>query len=153
MQSIKAPDGIQAEFPSVFLAGGITNCPDWQSEVSTALGGLSITVLNPRRDVFPSTPGVGEEQIRWEFERLRSADLISFWFPKETLNPITLLEFGAAMERATPLVVGIHPEYARKFDVEMQMKLRRPDIKPIYSLTELTEAIRLFFENRASHTR
>jgi len=146
MQSIKAPSDEQAKFASVFLAGGITNCPDWQSETSKALEGLNITIFNPRRDVFPVEPKAAEEQILWEFEKLRAADLISFWFPKETLNPITLFEFGAAMERHAALVVGIDPEYERKADLEIQMKLSRPDIHPVYSLAELVGEIKTFVE-------
>jgi hypothetical protein len=141
MQQIKAPIEEEAKFTSVFLAGGITNCPDWQSQVTAALDALPVTIFNPRRDVFPDDPKGSEEQIRWEFERLRRANVISFWFPKETLNPITLFEFGAAMERSAPLVVGVDPEYKRKADVEIQMKLRRPEIKAVYSLAELIEGI------------
>ena len=146
MQSIKAPDREPAKFPSVFLAGGITGCPDWQSGVTNALAGLPITVFNPRRDMFPDDPAAEEEQIRWEFERLRSATLVAFWFPKETLNPITLFEFGADMERTKPFIVGVDPEYARISDLEIQMKLRRPDVSMIRSLGELTDAIKAFFK-------
>ena len=136
-------------FTSVFLAGGITGCPDWQSEISKALEGLPLTIFNPRRDVFLDKPGIGEEQIRWEFERLRSADLVSFWFAKETLNPIVLFELGAAMERPTPIIVGMDPGYARKADLETQIKLRRPALRPVYSLPELAGAIRSFLERRS----
>jgi hypothetical protein len=142
MQLIKAPSSESPKFKTVFLAGGISNCPDWQSEVSSALKECSVSIFNPRRDVFPSEPKAIEEQIRWEFERLRSSDVLSFWFPEETLNPVTLFEFGAAMERAAPLVVGIDPLYKRRVDVEIQMKLRRPEIHPVYSLSELAEVIK-----------
>ena len=118
MQLIKAPSGEAAQFPSVFLAGGITNCPDWQGEVADRLGGLPITIFNPRRDVFPTDPRKEEEQVAWEFERLRSAGLVTFWFDKGSLDPITLFEFGSALERPVPLVVGIDPGYARKLDLE-----------------------------------
>ena len=141
MQLIKAPSDESPKFKTVFLAGGISNCPDWQSEVSAALKECPVSVFNPRRDIFPDDMNAIEEQIKWEFERLRSSDILSFWFPEETLNPVTLFEFGAAMERSLPLVVGINPLYKRRIDVEIQMKLRRPEIYPVYSLHELAEAI------------
>jgi hypothetical protein len=145
MQSIKAPNDEPPEFVSVFLAGGISNCPDWQNEVTTALDEFPVTIFNPRRGVFPDELTAEEEQIRWEFEGLRSANLIAFWFPKETLNPITLFEFGAAMERSSPIIVGIDPKYARKVDLEIQIKLRRPDIHIVCSLAEFVQAIKKSF--------
>jgi hypothetical protein len=146
MQSIKAPSKKRAEFVSVFLAGGITGCPDWQSEVSNGLGDLPITVFNPRRDAFPEEPKAIKEQIAWEFEHLRSANLVSFWFPKETLNPITLFEFGAEMERPAPFMVGIDPAYERKADLEVQIKLRRPDTHIVYSLEKLIGEVKTYFK-------
>lgn len=51
--------------PSVFLAGGITNCPQWQQEVIDRLQGYEIecTILNPRRANFPiGDPSAAREQ-------------------------------------------------------------------------------------------
>jgi len=145
MQLIKAPSNEIPRFPSVFLAGGITDCPDWQSGVATRLHSLSVTVFNPRRDAFPNDPQKEEEQIRWEFERLRSAKLISFWFDKESLDPITLFELGAALARPAPIVVGIDPEYARKLDLIIQIKLERPEVVPVDSLDQMVRMISAFF--------
>ena len=39
---------------SVFLAGGITGCPDWQSWMVTRLRPASLALLNPRRADFPT---------------------------------------------------------------------------------------------------
>ena len=60
---------------TLFLAGGITNCPDWQSEISTMLDALltykSVTVLNPRRIGDLAKNGKdAEAQIWWEHKYL-----------------------------------------------------------------------------------
>jgi hypothetical protein len=111
----------------LFLAGGISNCPDWQAEAELALADLPGLVHNPRR------PGVliadeAVAQIEWEHEALANSDTILFWFPKETLCPIALFELGVWSAKGAPLVVGVHPGYARLLDVVTQLRLARPDV-------------------------
>ena len=38
-----------------------------------------------------------------------------------------------------PIVIGVHPGYKRKQDVEIQTRLVRPDIQVVYSLEDLAE--------------
>lgn len=123
---------------SVFLAGGITNCPDWQQEMLKLLENTSYVILNPRRRIFPKDdPNAAAHQINWEYEHFRKADIILFWFPKETINPIVLYELGAWSMTSKKIIVGVHPEYVRRVDVEIQTKLARPDVTVVYSLLEL----------------
>jgi hypothetical protein len=111
----------------MFLAGGITNSPDWQAEVIKklqSLGNLGVTVYNPRRKDFKMTQEIEEEQIAWEFEKLRDSQVLVFWFSGGSLNPITLYELGMwGNSRNIPLIIGIDPAYARKRDVIIQSKL------------------------------
>ena len=126
--------------PSVFLAGGITNCPDWQSVIKTLL--KNIIVFNPRRKDFPiGDPGAALEQIKWEHDYLKTASSILFWFPCETLCPIVLYELGAWSMTDKPIFVGVHPDYARKQDVQIQTSLARPWISIVYSLQELANKV------------
>lgn len=129
---------------STFLAGGITGCPDWQKEFISLCENykpvikLRNILVNPRRNNFDvSNLNMSIEQIDWEYSHLRKCDILLFWFPKETLCPISLLELGAAMEREVTLIVGCHPEYQRRFDVEYQLKISRPTIKMAQSLSQL----------------
>jgi hypothetical protein len=120
---------------SVFLAGGITGCSDWQAEFYELLkdklgSGFPATIYNPRRPQFPmDDPKAAKQQIEWEFEQLQECDILAFWFAPETLNPIVLYELGFQMGKvwangeSTRIVVGVHPDYQRKQDVEIQMKL------------------------------
>jgi hypothetical protein len=134
MKVVTAPDLlVERDGISVFLAGGITGCPDWQSEVIELLRedinlrgsvGDNAYVLNPRRPDFDvNNHTLSEQQIRWEFEHINRADLMLFWFPAETLCPITLYELGRAVGSNKKVFIGIHPEYKRKFDLEVQCGL------------------------------
>lgn len=128
---------------SLFLAGGITGCPNWQAELSDLLKDENITLLNPRRKNFPiDDPNASKAQIIWEYNHLKKATAVSFWFPKETLCPITLYELGKQSAYNKPLFIGVHPEYKRKLDVEIQTGLIRPEIKIAYSIENLAKQIK-----------
>lgn len=128
---------------SVFLAGGITGCPDWQQELVKSLQDVDGILLNPRRADFPiGQPSAARGQIFWEHHYLREADAISFWFCQETICPIVLYELGAWSMTPKKLFVGVHPNYSRRQDVEIQTAYARPDVVPVYQLCELAEQIR-----------
>lgn len=128
MKIIEAPN----KYPQkceLFLGGGITNCPDWQAEIGGMLSSYPGVALNPRRS-RDFTGDIAVEQIQWEYQALRSVDTVLFWFPEETLCPITLLELGVFTQRPqTNLVVGTHPNYARRLDVITQLELARPEVE------------------------
>lgn len=115
----------------LFLAGGITNCPDWQQDMISKLKDLDgLTIFNPRRPDFDTTkPEETVKQIVWEFKHLKESDFISFWFSKGSVNPIVLYELGMYGNSSNKnITIGIDPEYTRKQDVMIQTKLARPDI-------------------------
>ena len=84
----------------VFLAGGITNCPNWQNEVIEELRKFkdtdSLVVFNPRRDNFPiHDTNASQEQIAWEFKWLERMDIFSMYFSgSESDQPICMYELG-----------------------------------------------------------
>lgn len=135
-----------------FLGGGISNCPDWQAYIENklvAVEGLdNVFILNPRRENFDtSDPSVSVAQIRWEYAELENANILVFWFPKETLCPITLYELGKAVgqykwgKAAGSIIVGCDPEYARRFDLEVQLDLIMGGYKLVYSLDDLADKL------------
>jgi hypothetical protein len=139
---ICAPESFEDSDYSIFLAGGISNCPDWQK--LTAFEFVTKTpldVLNPRRYNWnmDSQDEASIAQIEWEYAALRHATFTLFWFPEETLCPITLFELGSALERieGRQLLVGCHPNYGRKLDVITQCRLSRPEIKVWESLEDM----------------
>jgi len=144
MEYIEATEEYNGTKKSLFLAGGITGCLDWHKKVSNDLEDLDIAVINPRRAKFPiDDPSAAKEQIEWEYRHLRKADMISFWFCEETLCPIALYELGAWAMTKKPIFVGVHPNYKRRADVEIQLGLIRPEVKIVYALDDLVEQIKI----------
>ncbi|MEI7646592.1 MAG: nucleoside 2-deoxyribosyltransferase domain-containing protein [Chloroflexales bacterium] len=133
---------------SLFLAGGITGCLDWQALVCQQLADTDLVLLNPRRVAFPMhDPAAAEQQITWEYRHLRRATAVLFWFPSETLCPITLYELGAWSMTTKPLFVGVHPAYQRRQDVAIQSRLARPAIQVVASLEALIAQVRHFADS------
>lgn len=143
MNYIESPESWDGKGTGIFLGGGITECPNWQEQLTKRFAAEFInepvTILNPRRANFPiDDPSAAERQIKWEYEHLELATAIIFWFSPPTLNPIVLFEFGKYMNRGRPLFVGCDPEYARTQDVLIQTQFERPEIKIATSLEELS---------------
>lgn len=143
---IEAPQEWSGGYPSVFLAGGITDCPDWQKIASGPLLDQGYIVLNPRRENFPiEDPTAAEAQIKWEFRHLHYANVVLFWFPASpSPQPIALYELGFHAAKGTDIAVGVSPGYARKADVYHQMRLSRPQLTVRTSLSDtIADAMRL----------
>lgn len=122
----------------VFLAGGITNCPNWQEEVIKQLEDNyvydSLVVFNPRRENFP----IGDKtaaytQIAWEFEMLEKCDIFSMYFSSgDSDQPICMYELGRNILRIQTrfptdwqdrIVISTEDGYRRKQDVLIQTGL------------------------------
>jgi hypothetical protein len=139
--------------PAVFLAGGITNNPIWHDVVCEALSDLNIVVLDPRREIWPTDPAELEQQIRWEYQMMRKADCVAFWFPKESLCPITLYELGCMLNYKkhvlSRLCIGRDPEYPRAKELDLQLKVHDYQENILHassSLEQLIKHIRLRFD-------
>jgi hypothetical protein len=143
---VRAPQSYTGPGPVLFLAGGISDCPDWQTEAAAMLRDTpGLTVLDPRRAVFDLTdPAAATEQITWEHTHLRRADVVLFWFAAGgSVQPITLYELGVHVTRGVPLAVGADPGYPRRLDVRVQLGLARPGLIVHDTLTETVAAARL----------
>lgn len=127
----------------LFLAGGITNCPNWQNEMIEKLKETNIIIFNPRRESYPiNEDSTSLKQIKWEYDYLKSADIISYWFSEGSINPISLYELGMwGNSRDKKIFIGVHPDYQRKEDVYIQTRLARPDIKIVDSIDKLCKQI------------
>lgn len=137
MKVYQAPDKVDwyelAKRKSIFLAGGITGCDDWQSDLVEELQDLDdsglfdlrgLVIFNPRRDDFDVMDmTVKVEQIKWEHKCLEKCDICSFFFPaSESVQPITLYELGK-YSRDHLSVVSIQEGYKRAEDVKIQLAL------------------------------
>lgn len=132
MTYIQAPDLESLTPPSLFLAGGITGCPPWQSAVAKTILARSpnLTVINPRREHWDmnASEDVAAAQIAWEYGYISRATAHLFWFAEETVQPIALFELGRVLGLDRPLFIGAHPNYSRRFDLIQQVKLARPEV-------------------------
>lgn len=115
------------KMPKFFLAGGITNCPEWQIELLGKLKKQPAIFYNPRRPEGFEPSKTGEHariQIQWEHERILDSDFVVFWFSRGSDNPIVLFEYGKQLARDPwNIILGIDPEYPRAFDVKEQTSL------------------------------
>ncbi len=135
---ITPPDVYLGPEPSLFLAGGISECADWQRDLAEALAALPWVLINPRHPAFDAAnPEAAAQQIGWEFRHLQRARAVSFWFPPETLCPITLYELGKLSAGSKPLFIGVDPGYQRRQDVIIQTGLLRPEVEVVNSLEAL----------------
>ena len=145
-----APDYGFKETPNskLFMAGGITGCPDWQAELSPKLVEHSLSlrepylVLNPRREEWPDNRPEVVNQIKWEHQALKASEVILFWFPKETLCPITLFELGRwSYQSGKKVLVGSDPDYARREDLDIQLSLLETPVTVVDTLAQLYDQV------------
>ena len=133
-QIIIAPSLEKPIFPSVFLAGGITNCEDWQKEVTRELEFEDISIFNPRQEHFDITDKLASyKQITWEYERLEQMDIFSMYFCNANSDqPICMYELGrniVRMQNRFPndwekrIIISVEDGYRRKADVLIQTEL------------------------------
>lgn len=129
---------------SIFLAGGITGCWNWQDVAKTKLMESQVFdfVINPRREYFDVSDKFQTPiQIKWEYEHLKYSSQIMFWFTADTVQPITLFELGKSIGTDKTIYVGCDPEYPRQQDVVEQLRLSRPDIYIWGSLDNMLDFI------------
>ena len=144
---ITVPDKLQWEGLSIFLAGGITNCSCWQDEVIKMLKPYEGTILNPRRKNFPiDDPNAAEEQITWEFNAFKRADIFSIWFPNsESDRPICMYELGRHItlreNKMGTVVIGVEPRYLREQDVYIQIGLIDKRFQIVSNLNDYAQNI------------
>lgn len=126
---IKAPEVIDTDMATVFLAGSIENgeAPNWQKEVGDFFVEYGYVVLNPRRDDWDSSwkQSMNDpqfyEQVNWELNAMNTATAIFIYFDPQTKAPITLMELGLYANSGKVFVVC--PDgYWRKGNVEIVCK-------------------------------
>ncbi len=130
MKTVTCPDEPSFYGPvpkPIFLAGGITGCPEWQKDFIAMCDDIpdAWVMMNPRRSDFDVTdPSMSEQQIEWEHKWLERSGITVFWFPAESICPITLFELGRCIGQRRRTIVATHPDYPRRFDVVYQYGLR-----------------------------
>jgi hypothetical protein len=103
---------------SIFLAGSIEMgaAIQWQEHLTKELRDLEATVCNPRRGQWSTSlnPGAMDDlfkhQVEWELAALEAVDVIVFFFDKNTLSPVTMLELGL-WAQSGKVVVCCHKDF------------------------------------------
>ena len=127
--SIKIPDSTL-----VFLAGGITNCKEWQKEVIDNLKYEDVSLCNPRQEHFDVTDkSASYKQILWEFSYLERMNIFSMYFCNDNSDqPICMYELGRNIVRMQNrftydwekrIIISVEDGYRRKEDVLIQTEL------------------------------
>lgn len=163
MRIITAPQNYnkQSDQISVFLAGGIINCPKWQNEVIRKLEDFelqSLVIYNPRQEHFDITnPNASYKQIAWEYQYLESMDIFSMYFSDGNSDqPICMYELGRniiRMQNRFPsdwkerIVITCENGYRRKQDVYIQTRLATQDDIVYDSLDKHIAAIQHCYQN------
>jgi hypothetical protein len=144
---------------SVFLAGGITDCPDWQSEVIKYLrhyeinNKLDLVVYNPRRKFFDIYKDDPQEQIKWEYNAINKVDIFSIYFcGSKSVQPICLYELGVKIgeykdlcdisteDINNRLIVSVENEYSRRTDVMVQAFYACPHLTVLVNANPVSHA-------------
>jgi len=127
----------------VFLAGGITDCPDWQKDVIECAKEYDekhvneldkLVLFNPRRPNFPiGNQSESKRQIEWEFNWLQKMDVFSMYFTGgDSDQPICLYELGRNLSQMMQeytcdydrrIVISVSKDYNRFEDVVIQTNL------------------------------
>jgi hypothetical protein len=132
--------------PIIFLAGGITNCSEWQDEVIKQLEliNTNFIVCNPRRKNFPiDDSNAAQEQIEWEFNALEKCSIFTMYFDDSISDqPICFYELGRNIERMKQkfpadykdrIIITCNPNFKRQQDVIIQTHLALGEDFPIYN--------------------
>ena len=110
---IKSPNNLPSRKIKwyIFLAGPIQGAPEWQNNIPNI--NAEVILLSPRRDNYDNFNY--DEQVKWETECLRIADIILFWIPESIENieghdyaQTTRTEFGEYLARGKKIIIGIN---------------------------------------------
>ena len=113
-------------YKKIFLAGSIDmgKADDWQSKIIDAVKEFPLQIFNPRRDDWDSTweqsidnPNF-KEQVMWELDNLENADMIIMVLTKDSIAPISLLEFGL-FARSKKLYIFCPDGFWRKGNIDV----------------------------------
>ena len=137
----------------IFLAGGITNCSNWQKSLIDIFSFTltekeylsNILFINPRRKNSISFNNEEEiiKQIKWEFKYLNQCDLFTMFFDDTKLSdqPICFYELGKYLSQFQNIyknnydehiIISYKKGFKRTLDLKIQVDLAtNSKIKPI----------------------
>ena len=156
-----APEHKVAKFGTlkIFLAGGITNCIDWQKTVidNFEKTDYNVCLFSPRRKKFDIKKDSAEEQILWEFNAIEKCDLFTMYFDGGVSDqPICLYELGRNIERMKQkfpddwtdrIVITCDAGYKRVEDVIIQTRLATDDKIKVSVVDDADKSVKIHYNN------
>lgn len=135
----------------LFLAGGISGCWNWQKPMAALISHFleratpttwlidnpPFVIASPRREAGLAMDGNGAvAQIEWEHKALASSYTKSYYFTRDTVQPIVLLELGKHLANPINMFIAIENGYQRKTDVLVQsdLAIRHANVLPSHGL-------------------
>lgn len=147
-QVIFAPsDSAARGVKSIFLAGTTSKVDsgDWREELSVSLSDLPVTIFNPYRPDWDSSWHEDidckpfREQVEWEIEKQRQADILVVFFHPATQAPISLLELGISIKTPGKAIVVCPQGYWKRGYV--QIVCNKFGVEMVNTVGDLKEAI------------
>lgn len=135
------------DYKSVFLAGSIEMgaAVDWQTALAKELENEKIVFFNPRRDDWDSSweqtieNDKFKEQVLWELNHLKNADIIVMYFDPNTKSPVSMAELGLFINNPN-LIVCCPKGFWRKGNVDIICQ--EYSVKTVDSFSELSQSIK-----------
>ena len=144
----------------IFLAGGITNCSNWQDSLIESLKPIlkekeyfqNLILINPKRESSIALNNEKEiiKQIKWEYKYLNQCDIFTMFFDDTKLSdqPICFYELGKYLNQfqniyktnfEDHIIISFKNGFRRDLDLKIQIDLAtNSKIKPI-QINEINE--------------
>lgn len=143
--------GLQKQW-KVFLMGPIQGAQDWQYKLPEIPG---VTWINPRRPSYPVPNFDYNQQVRWETDGLRMANLVLCWIPEpsekvagRSYAQTTRFELGENIARGKRIILGAYNDFpGRKYLVYKAEQ--NSNVDGVYSsIEDCLEALKNYIYSR-----
>ena len=143
--------GLQKQW-KVFLVGPIQGSQKWQYNLPEIPG---VTWINPRRPSYPVPNFDYNQQVRWETDGLRMANLILCWIPEPSEDvagrsyaQTTRFELGENIARGKKIILGAYNDFpGRKYLVYKAEQ--NSNVDGVYSsIEDCLEALKNYIDSR-----
>ena len=135
----------------VFLAGPIQGAEEWQFNVPYI---KDVVYLCPRRKSLHDKNFNYDEQVNWETQALRMANVVLFWVPEpaediagRSYAQTTRFELGENIARGKNIILGTYKDFAGRKYFEYKAKKYKNVLAVCSTLDECISKLKDFIKN------
>ena len=141
----------------VFLAGPIQGAPKWQFDLPDIEG---VVWISPRRKDYDLNDTTHSQQMQWETDALRAANIVLFWIPKEVEDipgrayaQTTRFELGENIARGKRIILGTYEDFPSRpyFEYKVTKYSNVIGGKVHNSLDECIETLKNYIDEHKSY--